>query len=259
MKKKGGPLILVTNDDGIKAKGLKCLVNVLKPLGRIYVVAPLEARSGMSHAITVKVPLRVRKISETGNISVYGCNGTPVDCVKLAFNQILPGKPDLLVAGINHGSNAASSIFYSGTMAAALEGCINEIPSAGISLVSHNPDADLRATEFYSKKIIGKLIENGLPGSVCLNVNVPDLPLEKIKGIKVCRQTKGFWKEEFEIRTDPHGNKYFWLTGKFHNSEPDAKDTDEWALKNNYVAIVPAQIDLTSYDTLKTLKNWNFI
>lgn len=251
-------LILVTNDDGIKANGLISLMKVLKPLGRIFVVSPMESHSGMSHAITVKVPLRIKKIKEENNITVYACNGTPVDCVKLAFNQILPGKPDLLVAGINHGSNAAASIFYSGTMAAALEGCINEIPSVGISLVSHNPDADLTATEFYSEKIIRKLIENGLPGSVCLNINVPDVPIEKIKGIKVCRQTKGYWQEEFEKRTDPQGKKYFWLTGKFHNSEPEAQDTDEWALKNNYVSIVPAQVDLTSYDTLKIIKNWNF-
>jgi 5'-nucleotidase len=257
--KKRELLILITNDDGIKAKGLKSLVNVVKPLGRIFVVSPIEAHSGMSHAITVKVPLRVKKIKGDNNITIYGCNGTPVDCVKLAFNEILPGKPDLLLAGINHGSNTAASIFYSGTMAAALEGCINEIPSVGISLASHDPDADLTATEFYSKKIIRKLIENGLSKSICLNVNVPDIPLQKIKGIKVCRQTKGYWQEEFEKRTDPQGNKYFWLTGKFHNSEPEASDTDEWALKNKYVSIVPTQVDLTSYDTIRTIKNWNFI
>jgi 5'-nucleotidase len=257
--KKKELLILITNDDGIKAKGLKSLVNVVKPLGRIFVVSPTEAHSGMSHAITVKVPLRIKKIKKENNITIYGCNGTPVDCVKLAFNQILPRKPDLLLAGINHGSNAAASIFYSGTMAAALEGCINEIPSAGISLVSHNPDADLTATEFYSNKIIRKLVENGLSKSICLNVNVPDIPLEKIKGIKVCRQTKGYWQEEFEQRTDPQGKKYFWLTGKFHNSEPEAQDTDEWALRNNYVSIVPAQVDLTSYETIRVIKNWNFI
>lgn len=259
MTKKRELLILITNDDGIKAKGLKSLVNVVKPFGKIVVVSPSEAHSGMSHAITVKVPLRVKKIKEEDNLTIYVCNGTPVDCVKLAFNQILPRKPDLLVAGINHGSNAAASIFYSGTMAAALEGCINEIPSIGISLVSHNPDADLSATEFYSKRIIEKVIENGLPESICLNVNVPKIPLEKIAGIKVCRQTKGYWQEEFEKRTDPQGNKYFWLTGKFHNSEPEAPDTDEWALKNNYVSIVPIQVDLTSYDTMKIIKSWNFI
>ncbi|UCH13265.1 MAG: 5'/3'-nucleotidase SurE [Bacteroidales bacterium] len=258
MTKKRELLILITNDDGIKAKGLKSLVNVVKPLGKIVVVSPFEVHSGMSHAITVKVPLRVKKTREEHNLTVYGCNGTPVDCVKLAFNQILPRKPDLLVAGINHGSNAAASIFYSGTMAAALEGCINEIPSVGISLVSHNPDADLSATEFYSKLIIEKIIENGLPKSICLNVNVPKISLEKIAGIKVCRQTKGYWQEEFEKRTDPQGNKYFWLTGKFHNSEPEAHDTDEWALDNNYVSIVPIQVDLTSYHTMREIKNWNF-
>jgi 5'-nucleotidase len=257
--KKRELLILITNDDGIKSKGLKSLVNVVKPLGRIFVVSPTEAHSGMSHAITVKVPLRVKKIKEDSNITIYGCNGTPVDCVKLAFNQILPRKPDLLLAGINHGSNAAASIFYSGTMAAALEGCINEIPSVGISLVSHNPDADLTATEFYSKKIIWKLLENGLSKSICLNVNIPNIPLEKIKGIKVCRQTKGYWQEEFEQRTDPQGKNYYWLTGKFHNSEPEAQDTDEWALRNNYVSIVPVKVDLTNFGTIRIIKKWNFI
>jgi 5'-nucleotidase len=256
--KKKELLILLTNDDGVEAKGLKSLINVVSRFGKIVVVSPLDSNSGMSHAITVKVPLRVKKVREERGITVYGCDGTPVDCVKIAFNLILDRKPDLLVAGINHGSNTSSSIFYSGTMGAALEGCINRIPSIGISLVSHDPDADLSATEFYSKQIIEKVIANGLPESICLNVNVPKTDLGQIKGIKVCRQNRGYWQEEFDARTDPQGKKYYWLTGRFFNTEPEASDTDEWALKNNYVSIVPVHIDLTCYDTLKKIKNWNF-
>jgi 5'-nucleotidase len=251
-------LILLTNDDGVEAKGLKSLINVMSEFGRIVVVSPLDSNSGMSHAITVKLPLRVKKIREGAGITVYGCSGTPVDCVKLAFNMILDRKPDLLVAGINHGSNTAASIFYSGTMGAALEGCINKIPSIGISLISHNPDADLAATEYYSKKIIKEVISRGLPESLCLNVNVPKGSIGQIKGIKVCRQNKGYWQEEFDTRTDPQGKKYYWLTGSFFNAEPQAPDTDEWALKNNYVSVVPIHVDLTCYETLSKIKNWNF-
>ncbi len=257
MTNKKSLLILVTNDDGLEARGLKSLIKILRPLGRIVVVSPMEGRSGMSHAITVKTPLRIKKIREEENLEIYGCNGTPVDCVKLALNQVLKKKPDLLVSGFNHGSNSSVSIFYSGTMAAALEGCINGIPSLGISLVNHSPDADFTATEHYGKKIISKVIANGLPKSICLNVNVPKIPLDNIAGIKVCRQNKGYWQEEFDIRTDPHGKKYFWLTGKFNNSEPEASDTDEWALANNYISVVPTQIDRTCYDTIKIIKNWD--
>jgi 5'-nucleotidase len=250
-------LILLTNDDGLEARGLKSLIKVVHSLGRIVVVSPLEAKSGMSHAITVKNPLIIEKISEQEKIEIYGCNGTPVDCVKIALNQLLDKKPDLLVSGFNHGANSSVSIFYSGTMAAAMEGCINEIPSIGISLVSHNPDADFTATEYYGEKIIKKVIENGLPGSICLNVNVPKIPLKQIAGIKVCRQNKGHWKEEFDIKTDKQGKKYFWLTGSFNNTEPEAADTDEWALKNNYVSVVPTLVDRTCYNAIEIIKNWN--
>jgi 5'-nucleotidase len=251
-------LILITNDDGIEARGLKSLVKVVRPLGRVVVVSPLETKSGMSHAITVKVPLRVKKIKAENKLEIYGCNGTPVDCVKLAFSQILKKRPDLLVSGFNHGANSSSNIFYSGTMAAALEGCINGIPSLGISLVSHNPDADFTATEVYGEKIIKRVISNGLPESICLNVNVPKIHVGQIAGIKICRQNKGYWQEEFDTRTDPQGKKYFWLAGKFCNTEPGASDTDEWALRNNYISVVPTQVDLTCYDTLKKIKDWKF-
>jgi len=250
------PLILVTNDDGINAKGLKALIEVVENFGKVVVVAPTTPQSGMSHAITVRNPLRMECVEKSNNIEIYCCNGTPVDCVKIAFNRILTQKPDLLVSGINHGSNASTSIFYSGTMGAALEGCINYVPSIGFSLLSTHPDADFTASKVYSEIIIRKVMEDGLDDLVCLNVNIPDVSIEEIKGIKIVRQTKGYWKEEFDVRLDPDGNEYFWLKGKFHNVEPDASDTDEWALKNNYVSIVPINIDLTCYETLKKLKHW---
>jgi 5'-nucleotidase len=252
------PLLLVTNDDGIEAKGLKELIEVVRPLGRVLVVAPADPQSGMSHAITVKVPLRITRLLEEEDLTIYKCYGTPVDCVKMAFNLLLPGKPDLLVSGINHGSNAATSVFYSGTMGAALEGCINEIPSIGFSLLNLDHDASFSGATYYADLIIRKVLENGLPATVCLNVNIPDGDRENICGIKVCRQNKGFWREEYDKRIDPLGKHYFWLTGNFHNSEPEATDTDEWALSRQFVSIVPLQTDLTCHDTLKTLGNWDF-
>lgn len=252
------PLILVTNDDGVEAKGLKALIEAVKPLGKVMVVAPAEPQSGMSHAITVKVPLRITKLTEEKDLLIYKCYGTPVDCVKMAFNHLLTEKPDILLSGINHGSNASTSVFYSGTMGAALEGCINEITSIGYSLLNLDHNADFTAAQYYVDKITRKVLENGLPKTICLNVNIPDLEQDKIAGIKICRQNKGYWREEFDKRTDPAGKHYFWLTGYFHNSEPEATDTDEWALSNNYVSIVPLHIDLTCHDTLKTLNTWHF-
>lgn len=252
------PLILVTNDDGLEAKGLKALIEVVRPLGKVVVVAPADPQSGMSHAITVKVPLRITKVTEENDLMIYKCYGTPVDCVKMAFNHLLTEKPDLLVSGINHGSNASTSVFYSGTMGAALEGCINEITSIGFSLLNIDHNADFTAAKYYVDVITREVLQKGLPGTVCLNVNIPDLEREKIAGIKICRQNKGYWREEFDQRTDPAGKHYFWLTGYFHNTEPDATDTDEWALNKNYVSIVPLQTDLTCHETMKTLNNWNF-
>lgn len=251
-------LLLVTNDDGIEAKGLKELVNVVKSFGKVVVVAPAEPQSGMSHAITVKLPLRVKKIKEEGQVTMYKCYGTPVDCVKMAFNHLIPSKPDLLVSGINHGSNSSTSVFYSGTMGAALEGCINEVPSIGFSLLNLDHEADFSAAKIHIHRIVKTVLLNGLPKTVCLNVNIPDVAVDQIKGIKLCRQNMGYWREEYDKRTDPHGRNYFWLTGSFHNSEPDAVDTDEWALSKNYVSIVPLQIDLTSYETIRKLGNWQF-
>ena len=252
------PVILVTNDDGIEAKGLKALVDVVRPLGKVLVVAPADPQSGMSHAITVKIPLRIMKIKEEEDLAVYKCFGTPVDCVKMAFNHLLHGNPDLLVSGINHGSNAATSVFYSGTMGAALEGCINEVPSIGFSLLNLDHDADFTGSTYYADKIVRMVLQNGLPSSICLNVNIPDGVKEEIAGIKICRQNKGYWLEEYDKRIDPLGKHYFWLTGIFHNTEPEATDTDEWALSKQFVSIVPLQTDLTCHDTLKTLSTWDF-
>ncbi len=249
-------LILVTNDDGIEAKGLKSLIRVAKMFGRVIVAAPAEPQSGMSHAITVKIPLRALKMEENHSVDVYSCQGTPVDCVKLALNQFTDKKPDLLLSGINHGANSSTSVIYSGTMAAALEGLINGIPSIGISLLNIDPEADFSAAEEMAKRVIEKVLNEGIPENICLNVNIPDVSLDKIKGIKLCRQNKGFWKEEFDKRTDPGGKNYYWLTGEFFNSEPGIEGTDEWALKNNYVSIVPTKIDLTCYNSLDTLKDW---
>lgn len=250
-------LILVTNDDGVKAKGLQALIESVSSLGEIIVAAPEEPQSGMSHAITVKTPLRYRIIKKSENLTIYTVNGTPVDCVKLALNKLVPRRPDMLVSGINHGSNSSTSIFYSGTLGAAIEGSVNMIPSIGFSLLNHDPEANMDASINIAKKIAEKVLENSLPKDICLNVNIPNLALKEIKGTKICRQTSGYWKEEFEERTDPNGRKYFWLTGNFHNNEPDATDTDEWALKNNYVSIVPTRPDLTCFDTMNIINKWD--
>jgi len=248
------PLILVTNDDGVGAKGLSELIDVIAGFGEVVVVAPMESQSGMSHAITIKDPIRVTLVREEKNLKVYSCTGTPVDCIKIAINQLLNRKPDLLVSGINHGSNASVSVVYSGTMAAAIEGGINKINSIGLSLSDFSEDADFAAAKFYSKRIIEQVLMNNLEKGTCLNVNIPAGKKEIIKGIKICRQTDGYWQEEYDKRTDPQNREYYWLTGYFNNFEPDAEDTDEWALKNNYVSIVPIQVDFTSFSQLDRLR-----
>jgi 5'-nucleotidase len=255
--KKNRKLILVTNDDGIEAKGLRELINVVIKFGEVVVVAPRESQSGMSHAITVKYPIRVFLIREEKNLKVYSCNGTPVDCVKIALNQLLNRKPDLLVSGINHGANTSVSVVYSGTMAAAIEGGINKINSIGLSLSDFSKNADFTAAKIYSGRIIEQVFMNTLDKVTCLNVNIPAGNLNNIKGVKICRQTDGHWQEEYDKRTDPQNREYYWLTGYFNNFEPDAEDTDEWAIKNRYVSVVPIQVDFTSVNHLDRLKKWN--
>ena len=252
------PLILVCNDDGYHARGIQELSLLAGEFGEVVLVAPVTAQSGMSHAVTLNHPIRL-KSSEMDNIfAAYACSGTPADCIKIALNQILDRKPDLVLSGINHGSNASVSLFYSGTVAAAIEACMNGIPSIAFSVDDHSPDADFRLAAQYARPIIQKILESGLPIGTCLNINFPRISPEECKGIRICRQTIGVWKEEFEKRTDPQGHDYFWLTGEFSNDEPLAEDTDEWALAHNYGAIVPVSVDLTDYAAMEALKLWVF-
>jgi 5'-nucleotidase len=250
------PLILVTNDDGILAPGIRYLIKVMKTIGDVVVVAPDKPQSGMGHAITVFSPLRLHKHENDPDIKEYSCSGTPVDCVKIAKDIILHRKPDLIVSGINHGSNASVNIIYSGTMSAALEGSMENIPSIGFSLLDHSQNADFTHTEKYIKNISENVLEKGLPDGVCLNVNFPKISEVPVKGVAVCRQARAYWKEEFDTRKDPHGSNYYWLKGIFENMD-GGKDTDEYALSNNYVSIVPVNFDFTDYNTLSTIKKWN--
>ena len=258
MEKK--PLFFITNDDGINAKGINSLIEVIKSIARIIVVAPEESQSGMSHAITMTNPLYLRKVKDDKDVTIYACNGTPVDCVKIAFDSIMANKemPAMIISGINHGSNSAVNVLYSGTMGAAIEASFYDIPSLGFSLLDHDHDADFSASKKIVSEIIGKVMTSEIDLPFCLNINIPNLPYDKIKGIKVCRQNKGYWREEFDKRQDPRGRDYYWLTGYFHNTENEATDTDEWALNNGYVSIVPIQVDLTNYRQLEYMKNWTF-
>lgn len=257
MKKKR-PVILVTNDDGITAPGIRMLVKVMQTFGEVVVVAPDGPQSAMGHAITINKPLRLDAVKLHGELLGYQCSGTPVDCVKLAVNKILHRKPDLCVSGINHGSNSSINVIYSGTMSAAMEGAIEGIPSIGFSLNDFSLDADLRASAHYVKIITAQILKAGLPINTLLNVNLPALPLSKIKGVKVCRQAIAKWEEEFDERKDPNNRTYYWLTGKFINND-HGQDTDEWALANGYVSVVPVQFDFTAHHAIPHLDkiNWN--
>ena len=252
------PFIFVTNDDGVGARGLNALIEAVRPLGRIMVVAPEDSQSGMSHAITMNSPLFLRKVREEEGLEVYACSGTPVDCVKMASDSLMSEMPALVLSGINHGSNSAVSVIYSGTMGAAIEGSFYNVPSIGLSLLNHREDADFRAAVVYSLKVIEKVMNEEIELPMCLNVNIPDLPVGEIRGIRVCRQNKGYWREEFERRVDPRGRDYYWLKGIFQNQEENATDTDECALENGFVSIVPIQIDLTDYRQLDLMERWKW-
>lgn len=249
------PLILVTNDDGIHAPGISALVRVAAGIGDVVVVAPDKPQSGMGHAITINSTLRVDKLNAHPNAESWSCSGTPVDCVKMAINKLLPRKPDLVLSGINHGANHSINIIYSGTMSAAMEGAIEGVPSIGFSLLDYSIEADFTASEMIAGKICLWVLQHGLPKGVCLNVNIPRLHFDEIKGIKTCRQASGTWNEELDERTDPSGRKYYWLTGRFENFEPGKRDTDVWALENGYVSVVPSQFDLTSHKTLTEIQS----
>lgn len=249
-------LILVTNDDGLYAAGLRTLLEVVEEFGKVVMISTTESMSGMSQALTVKTPLRVKLLEENDRHRIYACNGTPTDSVKLAINQLLERKPDRVVSGINHGANASVSVLYSGTMAAALEGCLYGINSVGFSLNNFSPTADFSVCKKYIRAVMKKLNANPLPDGICLNVNIPAVNRDQIRGVKICRQAKGNWREEFEKRKDPMGKTYYWLTGVFQNHEPLATDTDEWALANNYVSIVPVTVDMTAHNYISELKGW---
>lgn len=249
------PLILITNDDGADARGIGVLTHLMMQIGDVIVVAPDGPRSAQSSALTVTHPIRFNKIEEREGLIRYSSTGTPADCVKLALNEIVERKPDLLVSGINHGSNAAINIIYSGTMGAVLEGCENGIPSIGFSLCDHSFNADFTKFEKFILQITHLTLQNGLPEGTCLNVNAPQ---GEIAGIRVARQCNGRWTKEFAKRIDPQGRSYFWLTGNFENHEPNAEDTDEWALAHGFISVVPIKIDMTAYQMLDTLQNWDF-
>lgn len=248
------PLVLITNDDGINAPGIRNLISVVKHFtNNILVVAPDSPQSGMGHAITLNSALRINKV-ELADVEAYSCSGTPVDCVKIAVSTLLDEKPDLIVSGINHGSNSSINVIYSGTMSAALEGAIEGVPSIGFSLCDNSIDANFNPCLPFAKTVINYALKKKLGEHTCLNVNFPKLDEGLIKGIKVCRQANAVWEETFDKRIDPTGKSYYWLTGSFVNKEPTQKDTDEWALANNYVSIVPVQYDVTSYNEIVPLK-----
>ena len=251
------PLILITNDDGIFAPGIKALLEVVQQIGTPIVVAPDKPQSGQGHAITITSPIRLKKVDQFEGVESYACTGTPVDCVKLAKNIILKDRTiDLCVSGINHGSNAALNILYSGTMSAAMEASIEGINSIGFSLLDFSFDADFSGASHYAKPIIQKLLAEKEKKGILLNVNFPNLPTKDIRGIKICRQGEGKWVEDYKRNQDPRGGEYYWLDGEFEKGNY-AEDTDLSALKNGYVSIVPSQHDLTDYNNMEYLSYLN--
>ena len=251
------PLILVCNDDGITAPGIKALIEAIEHLGDVVIVAPDSAQSGKGHAITIRWPLRMNRIQNLFDPKhkAWATSGTPVDCVKLAVDVILHRKPDVLVSGINHGSNASINVIYSGTMSAAVEGAIEGIPSIGFSLCDYAYDADFTLAKKVASQVTELVLKNGMSKRIALNVNIPKVTEEEYKGIKICRQAKAKWSENFEERTDPHGKPYYWTTGVFENSD-QGQDTDEWALSQGFASVVPVKYDLTDHESLPALNNW---
>lgn len=252
------PLILISNDDGITSRGIRKLVDIMKHLGEVVVVAPDSPQSGMGHAITVGDTLRLRKSDIFGSIEAYECSGTPADCVKLAKHYVLKDRNiDLIVSGVNHGSNSSISVLYSGTMSAAIEGAIEGVPSIGFSLCDYDPNADMSHIDEYLEKIASEALTKGIPKGIALNVNFPVIQKQSIRGIKVCRQANANWEEEFDERKDPYGRTYFWMVGNFVNHDK-GEDNDEWALANNYISIVPCQFDMTGHHAIAHLnEGWD--
>lgn len=247
------PLILISNDDGVKAPGLHKLIQWARPFGEVWAVAPAEPRSGQSSAITVNTPLRIAEHPEYDGAKVHSVTGTPVDCIKLAMHHIVPRRPALILSGINHGSNAAVNNIYSGTMGATMEGGIIGIPSIGYSLLNHSPRADFSPLTPFITEITKNVLANGLPDGICLNVNCPTGCVPE--GVKVVRAARGRWTEEYADYASPHGKPFYWLTGKFHNEEPDNPETDEYWLARNYGTIVPIRPDQTAADKIDAIKS----
>lgn len=251
------PLILVTNDDGVYSKGILALTEAVLPFGEVVVVAPDKPQSGMGHAVTINNLLRLHPLKyDMAVAAAYSCSGTPVDCVKLAIYRVLHRKPDLVVSGINHGSNSSINVIYSGTMSAAMEGAVEGIPSIGFSLLDHSADADFQASQEVVEKLVESTLKRGMPEGICLNVNIPRGIPSSIRGIRICHQAKGYWEDNFDARMDPFGKPYYWLTGEFKLMD-EGLDTDEIALANGFVSVVPTHFDLTAYRAMETLKTWN--
>lgn len=256
--KKDRPVILITNDDGVMAPGILSLVEAVKDLGKVVVVAPDKPQSGMGHAITIGLPLRLHPVEIFEGVEAWQCSGTPVDCVKLAVDKVLRRKPDICLSGINHGANHSINVIYSGTMSAAVEAAIESIPSAGFSLLDHSVEADFTGARKFARIIVQQMLKTKLDKHTVLNVNIPAVPAELIKGIRICKQAYAKYEEDFVERNDPNGKKYFWLTGEFVNFDK-GKDADVWALEHNYVSVVPVQFDLTNYALKAKLeKSWKF-
>ena len=250
------PLILVCNDDGIDAPGILALSEIAAQHGDIIVVAPDSPQSGMGHAISIGKPLRLNQRHKSSKgVHRYACSGTPVDCIKLARGSKLGINPDLVVSGINHGSNASISVLYSGTMSAAVEGAIEGVPAIGFSLTDFAQDADFSGAQMVADQVIGRALENAFPSNVALNVNIPAIPKDDIKGIKITRQAMGRWVEQFDHRVDPYGRDYYWLTGNYALDDK-GEDTDIWALENGYASVCPVQIDMTAHTAISKLNNW---
>lgn len=249
------PLILISNDDGLQAKGINVLIDSLKDIADLLVCAPDSGRSGYGCAFSVFNPLHLKLRRKEKGLEVWSCDGTPVDCVKLALDQLCTKrKPDMVIGGINHGDNASVNTHYSGTMGVAMEGAMKYIPSVAFSLCDHAEDADFDPLLPYIRHITQKVLEEGLPEGVCLNVNFP--VAKKFKGVKVCRMAKGTWGNECVRSIHPRGSEYFWMVGSYVNDEPKAKDTDNWALTHGYVAITPTRVDVTAYETMEKIKQW---
>lgn len=245
------PLIFISNDDGVFAKGINELIRFLRPLGDLVVMAPDSARSGSGCALSVTQPVYYELRSEEPGLSIYSCTGTPADCVKLAHSTVLNTVPDLVVGGINHGDNSGTNVHYSGTMGVTIEGCLKGIPSIGFSLCDHSPDADFQPLEQYIQQISSVVLEHGLPSNTCLNVNFPN---GEIKGIKVCEQAMGRWDQEWEPCPRRGNSNHFWLTGEFINADPKNEKSDNWALANGYAAITPTTVNMTDYTFIDFLK-----